>query len=390
MLVLGITGSIAAVKSLQVLRLLQEQGTDVTLVLTQDAEQFITPLLAQTFSKNPIYRATDFFNTANPMAHITLARQASHVAIVPTSAHFMAKLAHGFADCLLSAICLTAEPTTPRTLVPSMNHSMWTNVATQENVSILRQRGWNVLEVATGPLACGEWGPGRLPEPECIVAALLTESGMPPLLKGKKVVVTAGPTRAYVDPVRFLSNASSGKMGYAMAKVAQKMGAQTTLISGPVHLTPPPGVSFVPVTTGQNMLQAVQAQANMDIFVSVAAVCDLEPAVHHTTKQPKEAIQTMHFQLAPDILAHVSSWPKKPFIIGFCAQTENVEVNGRIKCLEKGSNIMLANDISKAIGLDESEGWLITPHSSIYLTRQPKEAMATHIFQHAIQSMHSA
>jgi len=346
-ILLGITGGIAAYKSADLVRRLRGAGANVRVVMTRSACEFITPLTLQALSGQPV--RTDLLDPAAEaaMGHIELARWADAVLVAPASADFMAKLVHGRADDLLSTLCLAS--TAPLALAPAMNHAMWTNAATQDNVRVLQARGIHLFGPGQGDLACGESGPGRMLEPEQLLeqVAGLFETG---LLTGTRVLVTAGPTREDIDAVRFISNRSSGKMGYAVAAAAAEAGAQVTLVSGPVALTPPARVECITVLSAQEMYDAVLARApGCDIFVAAAAVADYRPETAQIGKLKKTAPElTLNLRRTPDILASVAALPGAPFTVGFAAETESLIEHAQAKRAAKAVDMIAANWVGRA------------------------------------------
>src|SRR5262245_29025162 len=329
-LLLGVTGGIAAYKSPDLVRRLMEHGAEVQVVMSRGARQFVTPLTFQAVSGRPA--RSDLWDEAAEaaMGHIELARWADEIVVAPATAEFIARLAHGFADDLLTTMCLATSA--PITLAPAMNRQMWANAATQANVKILKDRGIRLLGPASGEQACGEVGVGRMLEPNDIAAELFIEpTGT--ALKGLKVVVTAGPTRERIDPVRFISNRSSGKMGYAVAEAARDAGANVVLVSGPVQIPAPRGIERIEVESAEQMLNAVQqAIADADIFISAAAVSDYRCSEVACEKIKKTSdTMTLALSRAPDVLATVGRGTKPPFLVGFAAETENVERNALAK-----------------------------------------------------------
>ncbi len=353
--VLGVTGGIAAYKSAELTRRLMERGADVQVVMTAGAREFVTPLTFQALSGRPV--RTDLWDAAAEaaMGHIELARWPQRIVIAPATADFIARLAHGLADDLLSTLCLATDA--PIVVAPAMNRLMWSNAATQANVAALRQRGFTILGPADGAQACGETGAGRMVEPQAIVDALFAAPRRPDdnlPLRGRKVVVTAGPTRERIDPVRFITNRSSGKMGYAVAEAARDAGADVVIVSGPVNVPTPPGLKRVDVETAEQMMNAVQAEiADTDIFIAAAAVSDYrmrEIAAHKIKKTSDE----LSLQLArtPDILATVAAGSPRPFVVGFAAETQNVERNALAKLEGKKLDMIAANQVGEGLAFD--------------------------------------
>ncbi|MHB8745573.1 MAG: bifunctional phosphopantothenoylcysteine decarboxylase/phosphopantothenate--cysteine ligase CoaBC [Gammaproteobacteria bacterium] len=353
-ILLGITGGIAAYKSAELVRGLRTAGATVRVVMTEAATRFITPLTLQALSGHPVRTALLDPAAEAAMDHIELARWADAVLVAPASANFIAKLAHGHADDLLSTLCLAS--TAPCALAPAMNHVMWTNAATVANVQLLRARGVHIYGPAAGDLACGESGPGRMLEPAQLQQQLgaLFATGS---LSGTRVLVSAGPTREAIDAVRFISNRSSGKMGYAVATAAVEAGAQVTLVSGPVALAAPAHVQRITVQNAQAMYDAVLAAAPAcDIFVAAAAVADYRPAVVQTDKLKKTAAElTLVLQRTPDILASVAALPLAPFTVGFAAETEELIAHAQAKRAAKALDMIAANWVGRPDGGFDSD-----------------------------------
>jgi phosphopantothenoylcysteine decarboxylase/phosphopantothenate--cysteine ligase len=357
-ILLGVTGGIAAYKSPDVVRRLQDEGADVQVVMTDGAQQFVTPLTFQAVSGHPVRTGLWDETAEAAMGHIELARWADEVVIAPASADFIARLAHGLANDLLTTLCLAT--TAPITLAPAMNRVMWANPATQANIRLLKDRGVRVLGPASGEQACGEVGVGRMLEPEQIAAEVFVPRGIPGVLQGLKVVVTAGPTRERIDPVRFISNRSSGKMGYAVADAAREAGAEVVLVSGPVQIGSPVGVERIDVESAEQMLQAVQQQVtDADIFIAAAAVSDYRCGQVAGEKIKKTSdTMTLSLARAPDVLATVSRGSKRPFLVGFAAETENVERNALAKLTGKNLDMIAANKVGEGIGFDKDDNAL--------------------------------
>lgn len=377
-ILLGVCGGIAAYKAAELVRLLKAQGAQVRVVMTQGATQFIQPLTLQTLSQNPVGLDLLDLDAESAISHIELARWPDKIIVAPATAHFMAKLAHGFADDLLSTLCLATLA--PIWIAPAMNQAMWRNPATQSNVECLSERGINVIEPAQGDQACGETGPGRLPEPGLIVETCFQA----PLLQGKKIVITAGPTREAIDPVRFISNHSSGKMGYALAKAAKKLGAEVTLISGPVSIPPPSGVRLESVTTAQQMLEKALACPDCDIFIGVAAVADYCLEAPARQKIQKQETLTLRLVPAPDVIAAMAHKNPRPFTIGFAAQTHNVLEYARDKLQRKKLDLIIANDVSGidcGFNSDFNEVTLLGQEFEINLPKDTKNRLALTIMK---------
>jgi phosphopantothenoylcysteine decarboxylase/phosphopantothenate--cysteine ligase len=356
-ILVGITGSIAAYKGAELIRLLRDAGAEVRVVMTQGAGAFITPLTLQALSGHPVHSELLDASAEAAMGHIELARWADAVLVAPASADFIARLAQGRANDLLAAICLACEASLA--VAPAMNRAMWENAATVENIDTLKRRGIDVLGPAQGVQACGEVGYGRLLEPDQlltgIAARFLTGS-----LAGCRVLVTAGPTRESIDPVRYISNRSSGKMGFAVATAAMEAGAAVTLVSGPVALQTPPRVTRIDVEDAAAMHAAVlEHAASCDIFISVAAVADYRPASPASRKLKKSAARlNLELQPNPDILTAVSGLPDAPFTVGFAAETDSLDSNARHKLVTKGLDMIAANSVADGQGFDRDDNAL--------------------------------
>jgi phosphopantothenoylcysteine decarboxylase / phosphopantothenate---cysteine ligase len=359
-ILLGVTGGIAAYKSPDLVRRLRERGAEVQVVMTKSAAEFITATTFQAVSGRPV--RTDLWDPAAEaaMGHIELARWADLVIVAPATADFLARVAAGRADDLLSTLCLATEA--PIAVAPAMNRVMWANAATQANVATLAQRRVSVFGPAAGDQACGEVGEGRMLEPLELVAkidALLVPIGP---LSGKRVVITAGPTRERIDPVRFISNRSSGKMGFAVAQAARSAGAEVVLVSGPVSLATPPGVRRVDCESAVDMLNAVTREVGKaDVFISTAAVADYKPARPADQKIKKGSDRVdLEMERTTDILATVAASPERPLlVVGFAAETENVEQNARGKLLKKNLDMIAANEVGDAKAFECEDNHLI-------------------------------
>ncbi|HET6782267.1 MAG TPA: bifunctional phosphopantothenoylcysteine decarboxylase/phosphopantothenate--cysteine ligase CoaBC [Pseudoxanthomonas sp.] len=356
---LCVGGGIAAYKALELVRRLREAGAQVQVAMTAGAQHFVTPLSFQALSGSPT-RTTLWDSAAEAsMGHIELARWADRIVIAPATADLLAKLAHGFADDLVTTLCLAT--TAPITVAPAMNHRMWEHPATQANMATLRARGVQVIGPEDGPLAEGESGPGRLSEPDAIVAALFPQAAAPAIvdqaLKGLKVVVSAGPTYEDLDPVRYLGNRSSGKMGFAVADSARRRGAEVVLIAGPVHLATPAGVKRVDVRSAAQMREAVFAAFPADIYIGAAAVADYTPRVPAANKI-KKSNESLALDLVrtPDILSEVAAQTQGlQLVVGFAAETENVAGYARGKLVAKHLDLIVANRVGVADGGFESD-----------------------------------
>ena len=349
-IVLGVTGSIAAYKAADLVRRLQDAGAEVRVVMTQSACEFITPLTMQTLSGSPV--AIDLLDTVqeSTMGHITLARWAGWVLIAPASANTIANLAYGQTDDLLSALCLATE--SPVAIAPAMNNKMWQNQVTQSNLAQLSARGIYIIGPDSGDQACGEQGEGRLLEPNDIVDEL-SRIAVPARLQGKHVVVTAGPTFEPIDPVRFMGNRSSGKIGFAIAKAAAEAGAKVTLISGPVALMTPPSVTRVDVETAEQMHDAsMRHTSDSNIFIACAAVSDYRPETYQDSKLKKTQSSQLQLKLTinKDIVAAVAAKKNRPFVVGFAAETDNVEQYAKDKLIAKKLDMIAANKVGDGLG----------------------------------------
>jgi phosphopantothenoylcysteine decarboxylase / phosphopantothenate---cysteine ligase len=382
-LLLGVTGGIAAYKTAELARLLIRNNVEVRVAMTDAATRFVTPATFQALTGNPV--TTDLWDASfpNAMAHIELSRGVEAILVAPASADFLAKLAHGLADDLLSTTCLARN--CPLLVAPAMNVEMWENPATQRNVATLRADGISILGPAPGDQACGEVGMGRMLEPEEILQATLATLA-PKRLAGRKVLVTAGPTFEAIDTVRGITNLSSGKMGYAVAEAAAMLGADVTLVSGPTALAAPAQVHFVYVTTAAEMLNAVKAHvADMDYFFSVAAVADYTP-VATASRKLKKSSEPLEIKLKPteDILALVAALPNAPFCVGFAAESENLADYAQAKRAKKKIPMIVANLVQHAIGREENEVTIYDDAGAHSLARAPKSRIAHEIVSHAI------
>lgn len=345
-ILLGVSGGIAAYKSAELVRRLQDQGAQVRVVMTRAAQEFITPLTLQALSGNPVH--TELLDSAAEaaMGHIELARWADLVLVAPASADFIARLAHGHADDLLTTLCL-ATPA-PLAIAPAMNQGMWRDPATHANIELLRSRDVVCFGPAEGSQACGDIGPGRMLEPDQL-AARAAELFPSRRLDGKRVLITAGPTREAIDPVRYISNHSSGKMGFALAQAAVDAGAQVTLIAGPVALRTPERVTRVDVESAQQMFDAAMARiAECDVFIAAAAVADYRPVQVVSEKIKKQNAElTLTLVRNPDIVATVAQCRPKPFTVGFAAETQNVREYARDKLERKNLDLIVANNVAE-------------------------------------------
>lgn len=347
-IILGVTGCIAAYKSANILRLLQNRGCEVFPVMTAGAQQFITPLTLEKLSGNRVVTHL-FRDQSTAIEHIALARQTDLLLVAPATANVLAKFAHGIADDFLSTLYVST--TTPVVTAPGMNVEMWRHPATQENVACLQSRGVRMIEPEAGYLACGEVGEGRMAEPERIADEVVRILGRRATLSGTRVLITAGPTVEDIDPVRFVSNRSSGKMGYALAGEAAARGAETTLVSGPVHLPPPAGCRTLQVRSAAEMASAVLDHfAQSDITIMAAAVADYAPASvsPHKLKKESDALRRLELERTPDILQELGRRKQEEqFLVGFAAESQDLEQNAREKLGRKRLDLIVANDISQ-------------------------------------------
>ncbi len=378
-ILLGVTGGIAAYKSADLVRRFQDEGADVRVVMTSAAQSFITPLTMQALSNHPVHLELMDPETESVMGHIELARWADILVIAPATADFIARYAFGHGDDLLTTICLAA--TSPVAIAPAMNQAMWAKASTQENVATLRETGVMIFEPEDGLQACGETGTGRLMETPAIVNAV-TAIFKPGILEGRHVIITAGPTREAIDPVRYISNHSSGKQGYALAEAAIEAGARVTLVSGPTSLTPPDKAEVIPVESADDMYAAVMSSIDTaDIFIGVAAVADYKPKAVAPEKIKKQGKNGLSIDLIqnPDILGSVSAQAGKPFTVGFAAETENVLKHARGKLKNKNLDMIVANNVAdKSIGFnsDDNQTTILTQASEEALPKMSKEALA--------------
>jgi phosphopantothenoylcysteine decarboxylase / phosphopantothenate---cysteine ligase len=375
---LGVTGGIAAYKSPDLVRRLIERGADVQVVMTSAAQKFVSPTSFQAVSGRPT--RNDLWDEAAEaaMGHIELARWAQVVMIAPASADFIARLAGGRADDLLSTLCLATEA--PIVLAPAMNRVMWANKATQANVDTLISRGIRILGPASGNQACGEVGTGRMWEPVKLAESLLEPPANAGILSGLNILITAGPTRERIDPVRYLTNRSSGKMGFAVAAAAQEAGAHVTLVTGPVQLATPSGITRINVESARDMYAAVHRQVtDTDVFIAAAAVADFQPVTVAKQKIKKQGVAVkLDLEPAPDIVKSVADMAKRPFVVGFAAETNDVEDNARSKLKRKKLDMIAANQVGEGIAFDCDDNALtvIWPGGKVEIARGPKIEVA--------------
>jgi phosphopantothenoylcysteine decarboxylase/phosphopantothenate--cysteine ligase len=377
-ILLGVTGGIAAYKSPDLVRRLIERGAEVQVVMTPAAHKFVTPMTFQAVSGRPV--RTDLWDESAEaaMGHIELARWAQLVLIAPASADLIARLAGGRADDLLTTLCLATEA--PIVIAPAMNRVMWANKATQANVAVLVARGVRFLGPASGDQACGEIGVGRMWEPNLLAASLLEPPVNAGLLSGINLLITAGPTRERIDPVRYLTNRSSGKMGFAIAAAAREAGAHVTLVTGPVQLPTPTGVTRINVESAREMYAAVHRRiADADIFIAAAAVADYQPVKVAKQKIKKDggAIK-LDLEPAPDIVKSVADMAKRPLVVGFAAETNDVEQNARAKLKRKNLDMIAANLVGEGLAFDCEDNALtvLWPGGKVEIARAPKLEVA--------------
>ena len=383
-ILLGITGGIAAYKCAELVRLLRQSGHEVQVVMTAAAQTFVQPLTFQALSGRAVYSDWPDTDPASGIGHIELARWPDRILIAPASADFIARLRSGMADDLLSTLCLASEA--PIMLAPAMNRAMWLNAATRENISVLAARGVQILGPDSGEQACGENGPGRMLSPEALMECLMTTDA--PCLQGIRVLITAGPTREPLDPVRFISNHSSGRMGYALAQSAIRAGAEVSLITGPVDILPPSGLHrLCAIETASEMHAAVMAQIDAsDIFIASAAVADYtfdQPSLQKIKKSGEPL--TLTLSRTRDILADVGHLPgNQPLIVGFAAETESVGENARLKLQTKKAHMILANHVGGTTGGFGSQDNEITAYwasGERHFPMMPKTVLAQQLIQ---------
>ena len=379
---LCVTGGIAAYKSAEIIRLFKKDGADVRVVMTESAKEFITPLTLQAVSGNEIHDSLLDVKAESAMGHIELAKWADIILIAPCTAESLAKITYGRADDLMGSVILASNATSY--IAPAMNTTMWLDKSTQENFRTLVSRGINFIGPDEGEQACGDVGPGRLVEPEKIIELIKSDLHKGPL-SGKTITITAGPTREQIDPVRYISNNSSGKMGYALAEAAKLQGANVNLVSGPVSLTANKGINLFKINSAAEMLNKVfECMESSDIFISCAAVADFKPANYSDTKIKKEDSENLEINLEKnhDILSEVSKRHNSAYIVGFAAETSNVNDNASKKLNSKNLNMIISNDVSdKTIGFDsdDNEVHVITKNETIFLKKDKKIKIAREI-----------
>ena len=383
-ILLGVTGGIAAYKSAEIIRLFKKEGASVRVVMTESAKEFITPLTLQAVSGNEIHDSLLDVNAESAMGHIELAKWADIILIAPCTAETIAKITHGRADDLMGALILASEAEVY--IAPAMNMNMWLDASTQDNYKILEKRGIAFIGPAQGEQACGDIGPGRLEEPKKIIKFITKRSNKGPL-SGKTITITAGPTREQIDPVRFISNNSSGKMGYSIAEAAIKYGAQVNLVTGPVSLNADKSINLHKINSASEMLdEVIKCMKSSDIFIGCAAVSDYKPSDYSNKKIKKEDNSSLDIELEKneDILKYVSDNFSESYIVGFAAETSDVIENAKKKLLTKNLDMIISNDISdKSIGfdVDENEVNVITKDETLLLKKDKKIRIARQILK---------
>lgn len=387
--VLGVTGGIAAYKAAELTRLLVKDGCTVDVVMTEAATRFVTSTTFQALSGRPVVSDLWASGSADAMGHIAISRGADAIIVTPASADFLAKLAHGAADDLLSTLCLARE--CPLLVAPAMNRQMWGNAATQRNMAILRGDGVIVLGPDSGDQACGEVGDGRMVEPAALFQSLVALV-QPKVLAGKRVLLTAGPTFEAIDPVRGITNSSSGKMGFALAQAAAEAGAEVTLVAGPTTMNTPPSVARVDVVSAAQMAEAVDVHlAGQDIFIGVAAVSDYTPEKFSAEKIKKNgAAMTLTLKPTDDILARVAAAAHPPFCVGFAAESQDVTTLAEQKRRRKNVPLLIANRAQDAIGSDANEVTLLDDAGMHPLPRMDKLALARRLVKEIAGRLPSA
>ena len=381
---IGVTGGIAAYKSAEIIRLFKKDGADVRVVMTKSAKEFITPLTLQAISGNEIHDSLLDVKAESAMGHIELAKWADIILIAPCTAETIAKITHGRADDLIGAILLASKAN--KYIAPAMNMNMWTDKSTQENYKTLLKRDISFIGPGIGEQACGDIGPGRMEEPDNIIEFIKTSFKSGPL-SGKKITITAGPTREQIDPVRFISNNSSGKMGYALADAAIEAGALVNLVSGPVSIKADKHANLIKVNSAKEMFDnVVNCMNDSDIFIACAAVSDFRPSDYSDVKIKKDNLEhiDIHFEKNEDILSYVASEYPSAFIVGFAAETADVDTNAKNKLKSKNLNMIVSNDVSnKSIGfdVDDNEVNVITNNETIFLKKDKKIRIAREIFK---------
>ncbi|MDC1149530.1 bifunctional phosphopantothenoylcysteine decarboxylase/phosphopantothenate--cysteine ligase CoaBC [Gammaproteobacteria bacterium] len=381
-ILLCVTGGIAAYKAAEIIRLFKKDGADVRVIMTESAKEFITPLTLQAVSGNEIHDSLLDLKAESAMGHIELAKWADIILIAPCTAESMAKIVHGRADDLMGAVILASKASTY--IAPAMNTTMWLDKGTQDNYQTLLSRGIDFIGPDEGEQACGDIGPGRLVEPDKVINLIKSHLNKGPL-SGKTVTITAGPTREQIDPVRYISNNSSGKMGYALAEAAVQEGAIVNLVSGPVVIAADKSINLFKINSASEMLEAVNTcMKSSDIFISCAAVADYKPSNYSDTKIKKENLDNLEINLEKnhDILSEVAEQFSSAYIVGFAAETSDVNSNAKKKLDSKNLNMIISNDVSDAsIGFDsdENEVHVITSNETIFIKKDKKIRIAREI-----------
>lgn len=392
-LILGLTGGIACYKSAEFLRRAQDQGAEIDVVMTEGAQQFITPVTFKALSGRHVH--TDLWDNSTPdnMAHIHLSRAADAILVAPASTNFIARVANGLADDLLSTLCV-ARGNCPLIISPAMNREMWANPATQRNIAQLRADGVHIIGPGAGDQACGEVGDGRMLEPMQLLAEMVAFF-QPKTLAGKRVLITAGPTSEPIDPIRTITNRSSGKMGYAIAQAAFQAGADVHLVSGPVKLDAPYGVKRQSVESARDMYEAVMGLApRADIFISVAAVADwyvVNASDQKLKKDQNQQAPTLEFAPNPDILASVAAMPadQRPYCVGFAAETEKLVEHAQAKRLRKGVPLLVGNLAQDAMDADDTQLMIFDEQGHVQWPAQSKTEAAQQLIQHIAHQLHT-
>ncbi len=383
-IVIGVTGGIAAYKSAEIIRLFKKEGAEVRVVMTESAKEFITPLTLQTVSGNEIHDSLLNANAELAMSHIELAKWADIILIAPCTAETMAKITHGRAEDLMGAIILASKASIY--IAPAMNMNMWSDKSTQENFKTLSKREISFIGPADGEQACGDVGKGRMEEPKDILEFIKNDHKKGPL-SGKKITITAGPTREQIDPVRFISNNSSGKMGYAMAEAAVEYGAIVNLVSGPVSIIPNTSVNLIKVNSASEMFEnVIKYMDDSDIFIGCAAVSDFKPSKYSDKKIKKDDINNIDLGLKKnkDILSFVASNFISAYVVGFAAETDNVDTNAKKKLESKNLDMIVSNDVSdKSIGfdVDDNEVNVYTKNNKVFLKKDKKIRIAREVLK---------
>ncbi|MFN3475612.1 MAG: bifunctional phosphopantothenoylcysteine decarboxylase/phosphopantothenate--cysteine ligase CoaBC [Blastomonas sp.] len=393
-ILLIVGGGIAAYKACELIRLIRKAGMTVRCVLTEGGAQFITPMTLAALSENEVFTTLWDLKNETEMGHIQLSREADLIVVCPATADLLAKMAAGISDSLATTVLLATD--TPVLAVPAMNVRMWQHVATQRNVAQLRGDGVTVIDPDDGAMACGEYGPGRLPEPAAIMGEIEAALSLPSRLwegwpqagvglRGKRVLITAGPTHEPIDPVRYIANRSSGRQGFAIAAAAAEMGAEVQLVAGPVHLATPPGVTRIDVETAREMAAAVDAALPADVAILVAAVADWRTAdaAEQKIKKTGGALPVLQLAENPDILAGLARDPRRPaLLIGFAAETENVVAHAQAKLARKGCDWIVANDVSgNVMGGSDNAVHIVTGGGVESWANLPKEQVARKLME---------